>query len=70
MLARVSWIIWSNVLKSKRLNNKMKSNIRQKIEIERELFIKKWCADRGLEHRLVDNYNKAAAQWAFANCFN
>lgn len=48
----------------------MKLNIRQKIEVERELFIKKWCADRGLEHRLVDNYNKAAAYWAFANCFN
>lgn len=44
-------------------------NIRKKIEKERELFIIKWCKERNLEYRIVDNYNKAAAQWAFQNCF-
>lgn len=46
------------------------SNISKKIRAEREVFISQWCQERGLCSRNVEHYDRAAAYWAFQNCFN
>jgi len=41
---------------------------RKKAEVERLDFIKSWCWARGLDYRIVENFDRAAFEWVKENC--